>query len=336
MADAAPGSAGPLPIAAIALDLDGTLLRSDKTVDDRTVATLRALAARGVQLVIATGRMTPAVLHVEARLGVPCALVTYNGACAYAPGARDDAVERSGSRDVAAGEPAAFPDLAGLPHSGRVVAPADRVRLFHRPVPAPAAEAIVRWCEANGVAVNIYVDDRLFIHADPRFHAPAARYAAMTGCVYDKVDSYDGLLRGPAPTKLLVFCDESDAAVDALYRALAAVVPPGSVHLIRAEFFVEAVAADVNKGLGLAECVAALGIPLAEVVAFGDGENDVEMLRSAGLGVAMRNGRPQAHAAARMVTDATNDDDGVGRQLTRLLEDGTVVVRPRPTARKQA
>ncbi len=63
----------------------------------------------------------------------------------------------------------------------------------------------------------------------------------------------------------------------------------------------------VNKATALEEVVAALGIAPADVLAFGDGRNDVEMLRWAGRGVAIGEAPPEVQAAADVVTDLFSD-----------------------------
>ncbi|WP_295014495.1 HAD hydrolase family protein [uncultured Microbacterium sp.] len=82
--------------------------------------------------------------------------------------------------------------------------------------------------------------------------------------------------------------------------------------------FVEVMAEGVTKATGLARLCAPLEIDRTSVVAFGDALNDVEMLRWAGLGVAMANAVPEALAAADEIT-ASNADDGVAVTLERLL-----------------
>lgn len=72
-----------------------------------------------------------------------------------------------------------------------------------------------------------------------------------------------------------------------------------------------------SKARGIATCCARLGIAREEVMAFGDGLNDVEMLEYAGLSVAMGNGRAQAKAVADYVTTNVGDD-GVYRALVTL------------------
>lgn len=72
----------------------------------------------------------------------------------------------------------------------------------------------------------------------------------------------------------------------------------------------------VTKASGLAHVCAGLGIEASDVLAIGDGRNDVEMLRWAGRGVAMGNSLPEALAAADDVT-ASCEDDGVAVELSR-------------------
>jgi hydroxymethylpyrimidine pyrophosphatase-like HAD family hydrolase len=74
----------------------------------------------------------------------------------------------------------------------------------------------------------------------------------------------------------------------------------------------------VTKASTLAELVAQRGLGPADVVAFGDMPNDVEMLRWAGLGVAVANAHPEVLAVVDEVT-ASNNDDGVAQVLERLF-----------------
>lgn len=79
---------------------------------------------------------------------------------------------------------------------------------------------------------------------------------------------------------------------------------------------IEISAAGVTKATGLAEVSAAAGIAAADVVAFGDMLNDLEMLRWAGHGVAMGNAHPLLRGVADEIT-ATNADDGLALVLER-------------------
>lgn len=69
-----------------------------------------------------------------------------------------------------------------------------------------------------------------------------------------------------------------------------------------------------NKGDALLNLGKILGIPMEQIMACGDGNNDLEMVRDAGLGVAMENGEDAVKEAADYVT-ATNDAEGVARAI---------------------
>ena len=79
--------------------------------------------------------------------------------------------------------------------------------------------------------------------------------------------------------------------------------------------------AAANKGEALLRLCRFLGVPPEATVAFGDGTNDLSLLRAAGLGVAVANAEPALLAAADRVT-ASNEDDGVARTIRELLEGG--------------
>lgn len=76
--------------------------------------------------------------------------------------------------------------------------------------------------------------------------------------------------------------------------------------------------AGINKGVTLADYAASLGIGAAEVVAFGDMPNDIQMLEWAGHGYAMASGHPAARAAARRLAPGI-EDDGVAQVIEARL-----------------
>lgn len=84
--------------------------------------------------------------------------------------------------------------------------------------------------------------------------------------------------------------------------------------------FIEMSAGGVTKAHGVAALCAQLGIAAADVIAFGDARNDIEVLAWAGHGVAMWHAGTDVRAVAQEVT-ATNDADGVAKVIERLLFD---------------
>ena len=80
---------------------------------------------------------------------------------------------------------------------------------------------------------------------------------------------------------------------------------------------IEINAAGVNKGTALVALGEMLGIPRESIMACGDGDNDVHLLREVGFGVAMANAQPQVKKAADYIT-ASNDEDGVARAIEKF------------------
>lgn len=74
----------------------------------------------------------------------------------------------------------------------------------------------------------------------------------------------------------------------------------------------------ITKGSGLQALTELLHIPMANVMAFGDGENDIEMLQAAGIGIAMENAMEEVKAAADDIT-ADNNNDGITAALRKYL-----------------
>ena len=127
-----------------------------------------------------------------------------------------------------------------------------------------------------------------------------------------------GLLAEPVLKLLCRSPSHPDAdALHAAATAACAAHPVEFTHSSGTIGLLEISAAGVHKATALADYAASLGIAPADVVAFGDGFNDVQMLTWAGRGIAVSNAHPAALAAANEVT-ASNDQDGVAQVLRRL------------------
>ena len=85
-----------------------------------------------------------------------------------------------------------------------------------------------------------------------------------------------------------------------------------------APFFVEIMAQGIDKAASLDRLVKHMGIKREEVMAFGDGYNDLSMIEYAGMGVSMANGVDEVKENADFVT-LSNDEDGIAYALEKLL-----------------
>lgn len=109
-----------------------------------------------------------------------------------------------------------------------------------------------------------------------------------------------------------------------VYQLIAFLTPPQEQRLLPVipgctatrwnPLFTDIVPKGSNKGIGIDKMIDYFGIPLADTMAFGDGGNDIEMLRHVALGVAMGNAGEEVRAAARYVTTSV-DDDGIYNAL---------------------
>ncbi len=94
---------------------------------------------------------------------------------------------------------------------------------------------------------------------------------------------------------------------------------PGLKSVTTSDVLYEFVEADINKGFGLQKLCDHYGINLDNVVAFGDENNDQEMIILAGTGVAMKNALPSVKAIADVVSDYTNDEDALAHYINEVI-----------------
>jgi len=275
----------------IALDMDGTLLGADHRISSRALGLLQKLSEEGVLISLCTGRSTPAILeHVsQLKLSCPIPVVAFNGALGMS-----------------------------------CTADGQTVPLYTAPVPAEVVAAVLKLADENGLLVQYYVGDDIYVVCKTIAHRELTyRYAGLIGVkAHVYVESYDEAIARGMPYKLLLMSDDVDAAYELLHKEL----PAGSAKLIRGTppFFVEVLDPRVDKGVGLRRLCDALGVEPARVVAFGDGHNDLEFLQLAGLSYAMKNGGDAIKQVATRVTERSNAEDGVAIELERLWKQGAL------------
>lgn len=131
-----------------------------------------------------------------------------------------------------------------------------------------------------------------------------------------QVEVDDLLAAAPTPPKILVAARPE--VLRAQRAAIDAISPDDVETCFSAPFYYEINARGVSKGAALAAYCRNVGVDLARTVAFGDNENDLTMVRTAGTGVAMGNAIPALKQVADVVT-TSNDEDGIARVLQPLL-----------------
>jgi Cof subfamily protein (haloacid dehalogenase superfamily) len=194
-----------------------------------------------------------------------------------------------------------------------VVDPSTREFLLHEPLDlAVAREAIVALGEV-GLTPNVYVDDRLYVAEETEY---SRAYSDFQHLPVTEVGDLLAWLERP-PTKLVAVADPPELAQIrvGLQRRLdgRAYITTSLPHLL------ELGNPAVTKGSGLTFVAAQLGLDPAGIVAFGDGENDVELLEVAGFGIAIADGHPRALEVADW-TCAGPADEGVAEVIEAILD----------------
>jgi Cof subfamily protein (haloacid dehalogenase superfamily) len=199
-------------------------------------------------------------------------------------------------------------------YQGAVVAdPETGDFLRHVPIPLELARETVAAVEAEGFPLNVYVEDELYV---ARETVESETYARFQNLAVHPVGDLLGWLDRP-PTKLVSVGDplKLDALETRMKERFA-----GRLYISKSlPHFLEFAHPDVTKGSGLEFLAGLLGFTREETVAFGDGENDVELLEWAGYAVAVANAHPKVLAAADYVCPSV-EEEGVAQVIEAFVD----------------
>jgi len=268
----------------IATDLDGTLLNSRKELTPRTLRAIKRAAEAGIEFVPATGRFYRGCPEELRKLPFIRYAVVINGACVYDV-KNDSFIHRT---DIPA---------------------ADAVRIFDIVKNFPAEYE----CYAEGWG---YAPKDLAARIDEFTESDFARRIVKTlrTTVSDLsayvTEHFDGV------HKIQMFTD--DKSVLAAAACAVHEVYPDYLITHALDCNLEINSPKAGKGNALKALASHLGLSMDQVMVFGDGNNDISMLKAAGCGVAMANAMPEVKAVADRVT-LSCDEEGVAAAIEELL-----------------
>jgi Cof subfamily protein (haloacid dehalogenase superfamily) len=193
-----------------------------------------------------------------------------------------------------------------------VVEPTSGRFLLHECIPLESAREAIAALEAVGYSPNVYVHDRLYVSEAT---LASDRYARFQNLEVHPIGNLLDWLSEP-PTKLVVIGDP--LALDRLGARLRREFGERLFIAKSLPHFLEFANRGVSKGSGLAFVADLLGFSLERTVAFGDGENDLELLEAAGYGVAVAGGNERLLAIADLVCPAA-EEEGVAQVIEELL-----------------
>lgn len=280
----------------IASDLDGTLLTDEKEITPYTRETLEEAMRQGVQFVPATGRAFASVPEaVKSFPGVEY-VITSNGAAIYSISQGKRIYEKLLEPETADavwemmyGENAAGP----IPHSE------------HRPV-----------------ALEIFVEgvpyaEEAYAAAPERFGSRGYGIQYVKSTRHPVADMPRFLRENRCRLDSLSFVSGDSALRAAIEQWLRSKV--SQIYITSSvDHLVEVAHREAGKGKTLSHLLNCLGISPDKAAAFGDADNDLEMLTAVKYGIAMANGTEACRKAAWAVT-GTNQEEGVARAIRNWL-----------------
>ena len=270
------------PIRALFLDIDGTIIADTDSVSPTVRDAIAAARAVGCEVALCTGRARFTALPIAAQIPPPGYVITSNGGV--------------------------------ITHLGTGATIARRL------MDKSAAREVIQAIYAAGAQPYVYEDspqdgpeaNRVLYHPS----RPPGAWA-----VGPRYQPYDDLLETPPfdPVSVSAFGPEKvmrPLAIELRERfgETCSIIGVGTHR----NWGVEVYTSGVSKQAGLETVAARLDVPREEIMAIGDHINDLEMIRWAGIGVAMQNAIPEIIEAADYVT-ASVYEDGVARAIERFI-----------------
>ncbi|XP_023923055.2 endoribonuclease YBEY, chloroplastic isoform X1 [Quercus suber] len=264
-------------------DMDGTLLNSKSQVTPANAKALKEAMSRGVKVVIATGKARPAVIESLKMVDL----------------AGKDGI-------VSEFSPGVF--LQGLIVYGR-----QGREIFRRNLDPDVCRETYLYSWENKVPLVAFTKDRcltLFDH--PLVDSMHTIYHESKAEVIPSVES----LLAAAEIQKVIFIDTAEGVSTTLRPYWSEALRDRATVVQAVPDMLEIVPHGTSKGGGVKILLDHLGITAKEIMAIGDGENDIEMLELAMLGIALSNGSEKTKAVANAI-GVSNDEDGVADAIYR-------------------
>ena len=273
------------PIRMIALDLDGTALRTDSTLSETVKQAIGTAIDAGIEIVIASGRpfggLPEPVTSIE---GISYAVVS-NGAAVY---------------DIRTND-----------------------RIWKKPLPAEAVQTVLEMAEHTGYTLELFIEgkayaDRAYVN-DPVQYGRSIQFISYVQTTRTPVEDVRCFAKAHENDfdSIALICPDP-AEKQKLMEQLRKTIPDVYVTTSGGDL-IELMHKDTGKAAGLAQLADICGITPEETAAFGNGDNDADMLRYAAVGIAVENASSLCREAADCVVKS-NDEDGTAQGIQMLLD----------------
>jgi len=261
-------------------DMDGTLLNSDLEISNENLQAIEALRKKGIRFCVATGRPEQLVKEYIEPLKMKDPMIMYNGSVIGHPFQEEKLYElRLADEDI---------------------------------------RAIVEYCEANDIIYMSYAKDKLISKPNYRvsfFEERNKKLDEKNKCVFEDIRDIDKMISENSISKILLI--ENDPEKFKKAKDFVSGYPQFEIASSQ-KGFIDINPQGASKGNALKVLANHFGYKLDEIVVFGDQDNDVSMLKVAGIGVAMANASKAARSVANDTT-SSNNDNGVAKWLIKNL-----------------
>ncbi|WP_427981678.1 sugar-phosphatase [Agarivorans sp.] len=254
----------------IALDMDGTLLNEEKKITPRTHQAIQQAKQAGVKVVLASGRPLQGLVPYLEQL------------------------ELTSDEDFV------------ISYNGSLVQRVGNSEIIHKTaLNGKDGSELLKVAQRLGVYIHAFSAEHGLITQQ---HNPWTDIeSSINGIDVNEFD-FAQLSADDALVKIMFVAEES--VLDQAIANLPAALREQYTVCRSAPFFLEFLHRDSNKGVGVAQLAAILGLSAEQVMCAGDAENDLQMLQYAGLAVAMDNADPELKAIANYIAPS-NKQDGV-------------------------
>lgn len=252
----------------LALDLDGTLLRDDSTISDRTKKYISLARDNGVKIVLSTGRPLQGVMqYVEelSLLGNDEYVLAYNGCVVYNTSTLNAIVDNS---------------LKGT----------DLKEIFNL-------------AKENSLYVHAFTKDYCYASHKTIYSDCETLYNKIDVKFVDfinDIDDEDNIIK--------IILIEEESKLDSFYKKIPKTFFDKYYIIRSLPHMLEFIKRGNSKALGLKTLIDHIGIKRSEIIACGDAPNDLDMIQFAKIGVAMGNSHPNVKGASDFITSSNMDD----------------------------
>lgn len=197
-------------------------------------------------------------------------------------------------------------------YQGGLIKSYDGTTLYQRNLPNMYALPIIEWARQNNIHLNLYMNDKLYVEKDNDTikQYVDGKHIEYTVCSFDDLELAD-------INKILAIDYNDENKVSCWIEELEAKFP--ALYIVKSTpYFCEISNKDAKKSAGVDYLRKLWKFDKSEVMAIGDQNNDIELLKSGGIAVAMGNATEELKAVADYVTD-TVDNDGFVKAVEKFV-----------------